>query len=122
MAVAASDAGRRPGYGEESKSRDGEPMTAYVIAEVEVADPEAYKTYVAATPASIARYGGRFLVRGGSGEALEGAAPKRIVVLEFASREAARRWYESPEYSAARALRETAATVRLFIVEGVLPG
>jgi len=93
-------------------------MTAYVIAEVDIRDPELYRDYVKLTPASITRHGGRFLVRGGAAEALEGAAPKRIVVLEFANRAAAERWYRSPDYAEARAIREKAAVSRLFIVEG----
>lgn len=93
-------------------------MTAYVIAEVDVTDPETYKVYTALTPASIARHGGRFLVRGGPCETLEGDSPKRIVVVEFDSVEAARRWYDSPDYTEARAIRERAAESRLFIVEG----
>jgi uncharacterized protein (DUF1330 family) len=93
-------------------------MTAYVIAEMEVTDPAAYKRYMALTPAAIAHHGGRFLVRGGAAEALEGAPPKRIVVLAFDSAEAARRFYDSTEYRAARKEREGAANARLFIVEG----
>jgi uncharacterized protein (DUF1330 family) len=93
-------------------------MTAYVIAEVDIRDPELYRDYVKLTPASITRHGGRFLVRGGATEALEGAPPKRIVVLEFATRAAAERWYNSPDYSEARAIREKAAVSRLFVVEG----
>jgi uncharacterized protein (DUF1330 family) len=93
-------------------------MTAYVIAEVDIRNPELYRDYVKLTPASITRHGGRFLVRGGATEALEGAPPKRIVVLEFATRAAAERWYNSPDYSEARAIREKAAVSRLFVVEG----
>ena len=93
-------------------------MTAYVIAEVEVTDPETYKAYQALTPGSIARHSGRFMVRGGATQSLEGAPPKRIVVVEFESMEAARRWYHSRDYGEARALREKAATTRLYFVEG----
>jgi uncharacterized protein (DUF1330 family) len=93
-------------------------MTAYVIAEVDVRDAELYRDYTKLTPGSITRHGGRFLVRGGATEALEGAAPKRIVVLEFADIAAAERWYHSPDYAEARAIREKAAVSRLFIVEG----
>lgn len=96
-------------------------MAAYLIAEVEVTDPELYKAYMALTPASIARYGGRFLVRGGPTEALEGAPPKRIVVAAFDSLDAARRWYHSVEYTEARAIRSKAAKSRLFLVEGAPP-
>jgi uncharacterized protein (DUF1330 family) len=93
-------------------------MAAYVVAEVEIIDPEGYKAYQTLTPASVAQHGGRFIVRGGRTEALEGAPTKRIVIAEFADMETARRWYRSAEYSAARAIREKAATTRLFIVEG----
>jgi len=93
-------------------------MTAYVIAEIDIRDPDLYRDYVKLTPASITRHGGRFLVRGGATEALEGAPPKRVVVLEFADHAAAERWYHSPDYSEARAIREKAAVSRLFIVEG----
>ncbi len=93
-------------------------MTAYVIAEVDVRDAELYREYAKLTPGSITRHGGRFLVRGGATEALEGAPPKRIVVLEFADRAAAEQWYHSADYSEARAIREKAAVSRLFIVEG----
>jgi uncharacterized protein (DUF1330 family) len=93
-------------------------MTAYVIAEVDVRDAELYREYAKLTPGSITRHGGRFLVRGGATEALEGAPPKRIVVLEFADRAAAARWYHSADYSEARAIREKAAVSRLFIVDG----
>jgi uncharacterized protein (DUF1330 family) len=93
-------------------------MAAFVIAEVDVTDPETYKAYQALTPVSIARHGGRFVVRGGATESLEGAPPKRVVVVEFASLEAARRWYHSSDYSQARAIREKAATTRLYFVDG----
>jgi uncharacterized protein (DUF1330 family) len=93
-------------------------MAAYVIAEVDVTDPETYSAYQALTPGSIARHGGRFVVRGGATESLEGAPPKRVVVAEFASMEAARLWYHSRDYSEARAIREKAAKTRLYFVEG----
>ncbi len=92
-------------------------MTAYVIAEVEVTDPEAYRAYQALVPPSLARHGGRFLARGGRTEPLEGTPPKRIVVLEFDSIEAAKGWYNSPDYSEAIAIRKKSAKARLFIVE-----
>jgi len=96
-------------------------MTAYVIAEVEVTDPDGYRAYGPPTSATVAQYGGRFIVRGGATEALEGEAPKRIVVLEFPDLAAARRWYQSPEYAELRALRWRSATTRLFLIEGT-PG
>ncbi len=95
-------------------------MAAYIIAEVEVTDPavfeQRYRPLVAPT---LAKYGGRFLVRGGPAEALEGAAAKRIVMLEFDNAAAARRWYESPEYREAMKIRWASATARLLLVEGV---
>ena len=94
-------------------------MTAYVIAEIDVHDPAAYRTYIAAAPASIAQFGGTYRARGGAAEALEGAAPKRMVLLEFPNADAARRWYRSPEYQAALKLREGCATGRLVVVEGL---
>ena len=77
-------------------------MPAYFIAEVEVTNPEGYEPYRALAGASIAQYGGRFVVRGGKAELIEGGPePKRVVVTEFADAAAARRWYNSPEYQAA---------------------
>ena len=96
-------------------------MAAYVIAEVEVIDPNGYKTYQALVPPSLAPFGGRILVRGGRTVSLEGAPTKRIVVIEFDNVETAERWYRSPAYAEAIPLRQRAATARLFIVEGAPP-
>lgn len=96
-------------------------MTAYVVAEVDVTDPEAYRRYAALTSETVSRHGGRFIVRGGTTDPLEGEAPKRIVVIEFASLDAARSWYRSADYTAARLIRERAAKSRLFLVEGTPP-
>jgi len=94
-------------------------MAAYIIAEVEVSDPETYATYRTQTPGVIARYGGRFTVRGGAAEMLEGERePARLVVIEFPDRDAARRFYDSPEYQAIIGLRQRAATSRVILVEG----
>jgi uncharacterized protein (DUF1330 family) len=94
-------------------------MSAYIIAEVEVTDPETYATYRAQTPGVIERYGGRFIVRGGAAETLEGAGrPGRLVVIEFPDTAAARRFYASPEYQAIIGIRQRAATSRLVLVEG----
>jgi uncharacterized protein (DUF1330 family) len=94
-------------------------MAAYVIAEVEVTDPATYETYRKLVPPTLEKYGGRFLVRGGAVESKEGGwEPKRLVVLEFASMEQARKWYASPEYAPALALRLKAARSRLLLVEG----
>lgn len=93
---------------------------AYVIAQVDVHDSEAYESYRAGTPASIARFGGRFIVRGGPMETLEGEAPyRRVVVIEFPSTEQARQWYQSDEYTALRAIRQSAASSSLILLAGV---
>jgi uncharacterized protein (DUF1330 family) len=95
-------------------------MTAYVIASVNVTNPEKYKGYQALTPAAIAKHGGRFVVRGGAMEVLEGEWPRsRVVVLEFDSMDAAKKFYNSAEYTAARAERGGAAEFSMIVVEGV---
>jgi len=96
------------------------PPIGFYIAEVfEVTNQDDFKTYAAAVPATIAKYGGRSLVRGGKTLSLEGEPPKSIVVLTFDSAEAARKWYDSPEYSAIKPIRLRSAKARGFIVEGV---
>jgi uncharacterized protein (DUF1330 family) len=90
----------------------------YWIARVDVSDPEAYKAYVAANAAAFARYGARFLVRGGRFEAKEGASRARNVVIEFPSFEAALACYDSPEYAAALELRRAASESDLLVIEG----
>jgi uncharacterized protein (DUF1330 family) len=95
-------------------------MPAYVIAETDVRDAEQYEHYKAASPGAIAAGGGRFVVRGGEVAVLEGDwRPKRLVVLEFEDLDAAKRWYDSPEYREARRLREGAANLHIVAVEGV---
>jgi uncharacterized protein (DUF1330 family) len=95
-------------------------MTAYVIVETDVTDPEQYSQYTAASPAAVAAGGGRFLVRGGELSVLEGDwSPSRLVVLEFEDLEAAKRWYDSAIYQDARKLREGAANFRAIAVQGV---
>ena len=95
-------------------------MPAYLIAEVDVTNPTAYEEYKKLAPAAIARHGGRYLVRGGASETLEGPAmTQRMVILQFESMEQARSFYHSPEYSAAREKRKDAATARFVIVEGL---
>ncbi len=95
-------------------------MPAYVIADVQVSDPAAYEPYRPLAAASIARFGGRFLVRGGKVELLEGAPePQRVVVIEFSDTETAQRWYRSEEYQEALKIRQSASTqARLILVEG----
>lgn len=95
-------------------------MPAYLIAEIEVTDPAAYEGYRKLTPAAIAAYGGRFIVRGGEVDSKEGGwKPARLVVVEFASMEQARKFYDSPEYAPALAIRKAASRSRLVLVEGV---
>ena len=94
-------------------------MTAYVIAEIEVTDQGIYDDYRKQVLATIEKYGGRFLVRGGKTEALEGGwAPKRLIVLEFASMEQATKWYRSPEYAPLIKLRQRGSRGKLVAVEG----
>lgn len=95
-------------------------MAAYVIAEIDVKDPARYDEYRKMVPATLEAYGGRFVVRGGAAEALEGSPdPARIVVLEFDSVEQAKRWWSSEEYREAKALRQQASDGRMIVVEGV---
>ncbi len=97
-------------------------MPAYVVVDVTIKDPDRYPDYVRQVPPTLEPYGGRFLVRGGSVETVEGDwSPRRLVVIEFPSREQARAWYDSPEYAPARSLRWETADARLLIVEGVPP-
>jgi uncharacterized protein (DUF1330 family) len=90
----------------------------YWIVRVDVADPEGYGKYVAANAEPIARFGGRFLVRGGKHEAREGAARARNVVIEFPSFEAAKACYDDEAYQRAVALRQPASTVDFLLIEG----
>jgi len=94
-------------------------VAGYLIAEVEVTDPATYEEYRKRVPAIIAQYGGRYLVRGGAVESMEGGwTPKRFVVLEFPSLDQARKFYRSPEYAPVLALRQKAARSKLLLVEG----
>ena len=95
-------------------------MAAYVIYQGEVLDPERYDEYKAKGAESILAAGGKYLVRGGDVEVLEGEPPEgRIVLLEFPSREAALAWYRSDEYTDIRKIREGAARARMYVVDGV---
>ena len=95
-------------------------MAAYFIADVDVHDPQAFEQYRQGVPATVAKYGGKFLVRGGAYEKLEGQwEPKRLVLLEFPSVAEAKRWYDSAEYRELKALRFKAAKTDLVLVEGV---
>ena len=95
-------------------------MPAYIVVEVEVHDMERYERYKSMVPPSLAAYGGRFLVRGGKVENLEGVwAPKRFVMVEFPSVERAKEWWNSDEYAEAKALRQATATTQMIVVAGV---
>ena len=95
-------------------------MAAYVIAEIEVTDPPTYDDYRKQVLATVEKYGGRFIVRGGRTESLEGSwMPKRVIVLEFPSMDQAQKWYRSPEYAPLIKLRQKGARGRLIAVEGV---
>ena len=94
-------------------------MPAYIIVEIAIEDAAAYERYKLLAPPSIAKYKGKYLSRGGLTTALEGTwAPERFVILEFADAGAARRWWMSPEYAEAKALRQSCAQTKMLLVEG----
>ena len=95
-------------------------MVAYFVVDLDVTDAVAMAPYREAVPATIEKYGGRYLTRGGSSELIEGGpAPKRVVILEFADTAAFKRWYNSPEYQAILPTRLKSSTSRAFVVEGL---
>ncbi len=97
-------------------------MSAYLVAMVRVDDPETYKKYTARTPDIIAKYGGRFLVRGGPVETLEGAAfEDRMVIVEFPTVQAAQTFYESADYQEIKSFR-TASSEAVFLLAQGVPG
>ena len=94
-------------------------MPGYVIGDIDVTDPAAYEEYRKLVPATVAKYGGKYILRGASYEKVEGDwSPKRLVMLEFESLERAKEWYNSPEYNEAKSLRHKAATSNILIVDG----
>lgn len=95
-------------------------MAAYVIAQVDINDPERYAEYRKLVPASIEAYGGKFIARGGNAEVLEGdkQLPQRLVIIEFTSMERAKAWWASDEYREAKALRQATSNGTLFLVDG----
>ncbi|MBO0774907.1 MAG: DUF1330 domain-containing protein [Actinobacteria bacterium] len=94
-------------------------MPAYVIANVDVRDAAAYREYTQLVPGTLEPFGGRFIVRGGESERLEGDwQPARLVVVEFPSADHARRWYASEAYTAAKAIRQRASSGSLILVPG----
>jgi len=95
-------------------------MKAYVVANIDVTNPEGYEEYKGAAAASIAQYGGRYIVRGGRTEVLDGDVnPKRIALIEFPDFETAKRWHRSPEYQAALPKRLQNSVSSAVLVEGV---
>jgi len=97
-------------------------MAAYICGDLEITDPAAYEEYRHKVPAIMAMYDGRFVVRGGAAELLEGGpAPKRQVILEFPSMARLKAFYDSPEYRPLRDLRQRCSVGRLLAVEGVAP-
>lgn len=94
-------------------------MTAYVIGEIEVTDPALYEDYRRQVLPVVTKYGGKFIVRGGRVEPLEGGwSPKRFVALEFPSLEQAQKWYRSAEYAPLIEMRQKASRGKLILVEG----
>lgn len=93
-------------------------MAAYVIVDIDVTDPAGYEEYKKLAPASITAYGGKYLLRGGKVEIVEGNWPtKRFVMLEFENATRAKEWLDSPEYAPARQLRRQTANTNMIIVE-----
>jgi uncharacterized protein (DUF1330 family) len=94
-------------------------MPVYVITEITIHDPKEIVEYQKLTPATIAAFDGRFIVRGGKTTTLEGDwTPERIVVLEFPTVEKANEWWHSEMYSQVKAIRQRAANTKMIIVEG----
>jgi uncharacterized protein (DUF1330 family) len=104
-----------------ARAQDKVQMPAYVIAEIEVTNPEAFRDYAPQVEPSFAPFGGRYLARGGATQSLVGEAAKRIVMIEFQSMERAQAWYASPAYDKLKAVRDRSGNARIFVVEGLKP-
>jgi uncharacterized protein (DUF1330 family) len=99
--------------------KDGGPMPAYIIANIELHDAERYKDYIKHVPALIEKSGGKYLVRGGRSQVLEGSwSPSGLIILEFPDREAALALYNHPEYQPYKNLRQSISTSSLIVVDG----
>jgi uncharacterized protein (DUF1330 family) len=95
-------------------------MAAYVVVEIDVHDPVTYEQYKKLAAESVAANGGRYIVRGGKVEILEGDwNPKRFVILEFESIETAKKWWASEQYQPAKSLRQKSASTQMIVVEGL---
>ena len=90
----------------------------YWIGQVDVSDPEGYKTYISENAKAFRKYGARFLIRGGKMEVVEGQSRSRVVVIEFADYATALECYNSPEYAGALELRKTTAVADIIVIEG----
>ena len=95
-------------------------MAAYVIVEIDIVDPTGYEEYKKQAAATVHKYGGKYIVRGGKTEVLEGDwKPKRIVILEFESMQRAKEWVNCEEYREPRKMRQRTAKTKMILVEGV---
>lgn len=95
-------------------------MAAYLMVDIEVTNPQQFEEYRRLAPAAVAKYGGRYIIRGGTYEALEGEwRPQRLVIVEFDSIEKAKAFYTSPEYRTAMKARAGAAKFKMLLVQGV---
>jgi len=95
-------------------------MAGYIIVEIDVTDPVGYEEYKKLAGATVAAYGGEYIVRGGVTETLEGDwQPKRIVILEFVRVERAKEWWDCAEYSDPKKMRQRTANTKMIVVEGV---
>ena len=95
-------------------------MPAYLISQIDVHDPVGYEEYRKLVGASLAKYGGKFVARGGRIDVLERDwKPRRVVICEFESRERARQWYQSPEYRPAMAIRQKTSDAKIIVVDGL---
>ena len=95
-------------------------MAAYIIVSIKVQDPVRYEAYKSMVPSSLSAYGGKFIVRGGKLETLEGEwSPERFVIIEFPSTDQAKAWWGSMAYAEAKALRQATSASEMIVVEGV---
>ncbi|HEY3884581.1 MAG TPA: DUF1330 domain-containing protein [Vicinamibacterales bacterium] len=95
-------------------------MSAYIVVQVDVKDPARYENYKTMVPPTLEKFGGRFVVRGGKTETLEGNwAPRRFVIVEFPSVERAKAWWASHEYEEAKALRQATSVTQMIVAEGL---
>jgi uncharacterized protein (DUF1330 family) len=95
-------------------------MPAYIIVEIDIHDPTGYEEYKKLAGATVEKYGGKYIVRGGKAEVLEGEwIPKRIVVLQFESTDRAKQWLNCEEYREPRKMRHRTAKTNMILVEGI---